>query len=107
MTQNLEPTVSARSGRKRGAQPGNRNAQRHGRRSAAAITARKLSTARLKALAHVAHAYDLLKTDDRFRISPIRPDQWDLLWLHDPQLTLLLGAPREDHSIPWAVGFGA
>lgn len=79
--------------RHRGGQPGNRNAFRHGNWSAAAIVARKLSVARIKALAKVAQAHGLLTTTDRFRISALRPDQWALLRGHDPELAAVLLAP--------------
>lgn len=47
--------------RRRGAPYGNSNALRHGRWEAAAIAARKLSDARLKALAHAVVALNLLR----------------------------------------------
>jgi hypothetical protein len=78
--------------RKRGGQPGNANAWRHGNRSAAASISRKFSTARIRALAHLAHRHGLLPANDqfRFRTRPARLDQIDLLWRFDPELAAIL-----------------
>jgi hypothetical protein len=79
--------------RKRGGQPGNKNAWRHGKRSGAATVSRKFSTARIKALAHVMHRHGLLPPDDdqfRFRVRPARDDQIALLWRLDPDLASVL-----------------
>jgi hypothetical protein len=78
--------------RKRGGQPGNKNAWRHGNRSGAATVSRKFSTARIKALAHVARQHGLLPADDRFRfrVRPVRRDQTELLWRLDPELDAVL-----------------
>ena len=90
MTQKREPIDDTAPSRCRGAQLGNQNALRHGRRSGATITARKLSTARVKALAHVVHAYGLAVDPTRYRISPLRPDQVVLLSWLDPRLLALV-----------------
>ena len=90
MTQKREPIDDTLPSRCRGAQLGNQNALRHGRRSGATITARKLSTARVKALAHVIHAYGLAVDLERYRISPLRSDQVELLSRRDPQLLALV-----------------
>ena len=79
--------------RKRGGQPGNKNAWRHGKRSATATLRRRLSVARLKGLAHVMHGHGLLPPDDdqfRFRVRPVRDDQMELLWMYDPELAAVL-----------------
>ena len=86
MTRNCKPSVGARSPRNRGAQPGNQNARRHGRRSAAAVTAAKLSTARIKALSYIIWSSGLADWAGRYRISPLRPDQIALLQQLDPEL---------------------
>lgn len=90
MTQKSTRNGGTNPCRHRGAQPGNQNAHRHGRRSKAAIIARKLSVARVKALAHVIHAYDLAGDPTRYRIASLRPDQVELLSRHDPQLLALV-----------------
>jgi hypothetical protein len=76
---------SARA-RRRGGQPGNTNALRHGRWTAVAITRRKLSVARLKALAHLAHEFRLMCEEGRNRVAALRQDQIMLLWKLDPAL---------------------
>jgi hypothetical protein len=58
--------------RRRGGQPGNKTALRHGRCSAAAVMSRKESVARLKALAHVIRANEMWNDPSRHRISPLR-----------------------------------
>jgi hypothetical protein len=47
---------------------------------------RKLSVARIKALAHLAHSAGLLPDAGRFRITPLRADQLQLLKAGDPEL---------------------
>ena len=81
---------------RRGAQPGNRNALRNGRYSAKSLLARKLSVARLKALAHAVVALKLLREKHRHRIAPLRPDQIEMLRRHDPQL---LGDVALEHRV--------
>jgi len=93
VTRNREPIHDAAPSRRRGAQPGNQNALRHGQRSQAAIISRKLSTARVKALAHVVHGYGLAVDPARHRITALRPDQVELLSQRDPRL-LALVPPR-------------
>ena len=90
MTQKRKPIDDTAPSRCRGAQLGNQNALRHGRRSGATITARKLSTARVKALAHVVHAYGLADDPTRYRIASLRRGQVELLSESDPQLLALV-----------------
>jgi hypothetical protein len=95
MTRNSERRDGRRS---RGAQPGNMNALRHGRRSKAAITARKLGTARLKALAHAVVGLGLLREKHRYRIRKLRPDQLQLLERFDTELLDVLRSVPERES---------
>jgi hypothetical protein len=74
----------------RGAQPGNQNALRHGKRSATRIMASKLSTARLKSLPYAVVMLDMVDEKNRHRLRPLRPDQVELLRHYDPQLSNLL-----------------
>ena len=90
MTHNHQRIDDAVPRRRRGAQPGNQNALRHGQRSGATVIARKVTTARVKALLHVVHAYGLAVDPARYRISPLRPDQVELLSRRDPQLLALV-----------------
>ena len=78
--------------RARGAQPGNQNAYKHGRRSAQAILARKLSRARLKGAIHLGLACSLFNPSCQPRPRPMRPDQLRLLRAYDPELAALLTA---------------
>jgi hypothetical protein len=77
--------------RPRGAPLGNRNALKHGRRSAAAVRTRKLRCASLKAIAHVGIAVGLYG-GFKVRPRPLRADQLELLAEADPVLCLLLSA---------------
>lgn len=86
MTRNLERIGEDSPARRRGAQPGNRNALRHGRRSAAAIVTGKLSTARVKALAHAAKALGMLCEVRRHRVALLRADQIEMLRRFDGEL---------------------
>lgn len=90
MTHNRERMANVAPRRSRGGQPGNQNALRHGRRSGATIMAHKLSTARVKALAHVVHGYGLAVDPARHRIASLRPGQVELLSQSDPQLLALV-----------------
>lgn len=88
-----EPTSDNLLRRDRVGQPGNKNAWRHGERSAVATIRRRLSTARIKALAHVMHRHGMLPADNelfRFRVRPVRRDQLDLLRRLDPELAAVL-----------------
>lgn len=91
MPQIVERTTQKRQ---RGGQPSNRNAWRHGNRSTAVLIQAKVSVARIKALAHVAHSSGLLIDDQRFRVRPLRDDQMALLWLYDRELAFLLGGDQ-------------
>jgi hypothetical protein len=74
--------------RKRGAPFGNRNAWKHGERSAQAELERKLSFARGKALALIGAKLGMFERQHRIR--PLRSDQRSLIWRHDPELAELL-----------------
>jgi len=74
--------------RKRGASFGNKNAWKHGERSAQAELERKLSLARGKALALMGFKLGMFKRKPRVR--PLRTDQRSLIWRHDPELAQLL-----------------
>lgn len=76
--------------RRRGAQPGNQNAYRHGRRSAQAILARKLGRARLKAAAKIGLAIGMFHPRHLPKPRPLRPDQLRLLRDQDPELAACL-----------------
>jgi hypothetical protein len=78
--------------KRRGGQPGNRNAFKHGRHSVAALLRRALSVARIKALAIFANQSGMLKDTSRFRVSPLRPDQVTILAMNDPDLLALLNS---------------
>lgn len=86
MTQRDERIGEAPPLRKRGAQPGNTNALRHGKWSGATMIRRKLSVARLRALAHVIQESELALSIGRYRVGPLRQDQTALLRALDPQL---------------------
>lgn len=83
-------TQSGKRIRHRGAQPGNRNAWKHGGRSELTVLQLRLTRARLKAVAQVALSHGLLGEDFRLRCRPLRPDQLALLWQCDPQLAALV-----------------
>jgi hypothetical protein len=79
--------------RKPGGQPGNRNAWKHGRRTAEAQRKRKLAHAGLKALQHLLNAQGMVpRSDGRIRPRPIRADQMNLLLEAEPQLATLVRA---------------
>lgn len=94
----MAPSLHAKAvrptGRKRGGQPGNRNAWKHGRWSRAAIRSGKLSTARVKALAHAAHSLGMLTDAQRHRVTPLRLDQIGLIHSADPELATVLSSLR-------------
>ena len=79
--------------RRRGGQTGNQNAFRHGQQSQSAIVARKLSTARIKALSHVMQSWGPAPHERRYRISCLRRSQIVLLAELDPELLCLV--PRQ------------
>lgn len=75
--------ANRRTTRHQGGQPGNRNAWKHGGRSAAAMLQRRIIRAELKMLAWLAVALGLLHANDvKFR--PLRADQLDMLKRHRP-----------------------
>ena len=76
--------------RSAGGQPGNRNAWRHGRRSAAAVLKRRIARAELKAVALIGLAADMF-AGSALRHRPLREDQIALLRLHRPMLIRRLG----------------
>jgi hypothetical protein len=80
--------------RRRGGQPGNQNALRHGRRSRAAVIRRRLTYARLKVIALLGLKLQLFAKGDRQRPRPVRPDQVELLLKGDPDLATLWLAGR-------------
>jgi len=83
MTDNF---IMANKRRQRGAQPGNRNAWKHGQYSAQVKLSRKLTAARLKALVHVGNSIDLFGKKYKPCVRAMRRDQLELLLEHDPQL---------------------
>lgn len=85
--------------RRRGGQPGNRNAVKHGRRSARAILARKLSRARLKGAVHVGLACRLFNPSCLPKPRSMRADQLRLLQAYDPELAAILTAISTGQSI--------
>lgn len=79
--------------RKPGGQPGNRNAWKHGRRTAEAQRKRKLAHAGLKALQHLLNAQGMVpRSEGRIRPRPIRADQMALLIEAEPELAALVRA---------------
>lgn len=79
--------------RKPGGQPGNRNALKHGRRTAEARRRRKLAHASLKALQHLLNAQAMVpRSEGRIRPRPIRSDQMALLDLAEPELAAMVRA---------------
>lgn len=74
------------SRRLRGAQPGNTNAWKHGRRSHKAELSRKLTCARLKLAAHILQAHaEAEGRSFQSHARPMRQDQLDLLRREDPE----------------------
>jgi hypothetical protein len=79
--------------RKPGGQPGNRNALKHGRRTAEAQRLHKLAHASLKALQHLLNTQGMVpRSEGRIRPRPIRPDQMALLIEAEPQLAAMVRA---------------
>lgn len=79
--------------RKPGGQPGNKNAVKHGRRTAEAQRKRRLAHAGLKALQHLMNAQGMVSgSEGRIRPRPIRPDQMNLLLEAEPELAALVQA---------------
>ena len=76
--------------RKPGGQPGNRNALKHGRRTAEARRRQKLAHASLKALQHLLNAAGMVsRAEGRIRPRPIRSDQMALLIEAEPLLAAM------------------
>ena len=79
--------------RKPGGQPGNKNAWKHGRRTAEAQRQRKLTHSRLKVLQHLLNSQGMVpRSEGRIRPRPIRADQMNLLLEAEPQLAALVRA---------------
>lgn len=79
--------------RKPGGQPGNKNALKHGRRTAEARRRQKLAHASLKALQHLLNSQGMVpRSEGRIRPRPIRSDQMDLLIEAEPQLAAMVRA---------------
>jgi len=79
--------------RKPGGQPGNKNALKHGRRTAEAQRKRKLAHAGLKALQHLLNAQGMVpRSEGRIRPRPLRADQMALLIKAEPELAALVQA---------------
>jgi hypothetical protein len=70
---------------------GNRNALKHGRRSAAAILKRRVARAELKALAFIGLSAGIFSASG-VRHRPLREDQIALLRMYRPQALRLLSA---------------
>ena len=79
---------------RRGPPLGNRNALKHGRRTAEAIKNRKLRVARMKACAIAGGAIGMFV--GKIRRRPIRHDQLELLQMHEPLLARFLAAAPSD-----------
>jgi len=76
--------------RKRGGQPGNQNALKHGQRTREAQRERKLAYARIKALQHLLISQGMIPCKEgRLRPRPIRQDQMALLREDEPLLAAL------------------
>jgi hypothetical protein len=75
---------------RQGGQPGNRNAWKHGRRSAAATLRRKRTYAVLKAATHLLSALGGFPRGQEPRCRPLRPDQLALLIDCEPVLAAFL-----------------
>jgi len=78
--------------RRPGGQPGNRNAWKHGHRSAQAILRRQLCCAHLKIVAHIGLGLQMFFRTALPRPRPLRPDQFALLAIHDPDALGMLEA---------------
>lgn len=79
--------------RRPGGQPGNRNALKHGRRTAEARRRQKLAHASLKALHHLLNSQGMVpRSEGRIRPRPIRSDQMDLLIEAEPELAAMVRA---------------
>ena len=79
--------------RKPGGQPGNKNALKHGRRTAEARRRQKLAHASLKALQHLLNSQGMVpRSEGRIRPRPIRSDQMDLLIEVEPELAAMVRA---------------
>jgi hypothetical protein len=88
-----------------GGQPGNKNALQHGRRTYAAIAARKAATARVKAAAVILHGLGAIPGRCRRRL--LRPDQVALIpapWRDFFPLALALSEPGQRVSHEWPFG---
>ncbi len=75
-----------------GAQPRNRNAWKHGKRSAEALLKRKLARAELKAMAFIGLAIGIFPKS-AVRNRPLRADQLALLRRHRPLIAYGLADP--------------
>lgn len=85
-------------GRRRGGQPGNTNARKHGRRSAAAELARKQTTATLKGITHLLVGLGEFPPGQRRRCRPMRVDQLGLTARLEPELfdyLMRYGRPKD------------
>ena len=81
--------------RKPGGQPGNRNALKHGRRTAEARRRQKLAHASLKALQHLLNSQGMVpRSEGRIRPRPLRQDQMALLIEAEPELAAMVRASR-------------
>ena len=79
--------------RKPGGQPGNRNAVKHGRRTAEAQRQRKLTHSRLKVLQHLLNSQGMVpRSEGRLRPRPLRQDQMALLMEAEPELAAMVRA---------------
>jgi hypothetical protein len=79
--------------RKPGGQPGNKNALKHGRRTAEARRRQKLAHASLKALQHLLNSQGMVpRSEGRIRPRPLRQDQMALLIEAEPELAALVRA---------------
>ena len=79
--------------RRPGGQPGNRNALKHGRRTAEARRRQKLAHASLKALQHLLNSQGMVhRAEGRLRPRPLRPDQMALLIEEEPELAAMVRA---------------
>lgn len=84
---------AANDRRKPGGQAGNKNAVKHGQRTADAQRKRKLAHASLKALQHLLNAQGMVpRSEGRIRPRPIRHDQMALLMEAEPQLAAMVRA---------------
>jgi hypothetical protein len=82
---------AANDQRKPGGQPGNKNALKHGRRTAEARRRQKLAHASLKALQHLLNSQGMVpRTEGRIRPRPLRQDQMDLLIEAEPELAAMV-----------------